>query len=205
MSSDITISCNALAKILLHTAKYPHLAVSGVLLSTSKKNDTSETFILDAIPLFHGQLGLAPMLEVALTQIERVFKSEGLTIAGYYQANELLKDYMPDFVAMKIAEKIAENNNEACLIMVDNRKVSLNLDTVPFVVSQLTADGKWKNKEKTGVHLESGSLEITSQLLQKKVHRDISDFDNHLDDITCDWTNKQIGKLVGSLISAAGF
>lgn len=68
MALDITISCTTLAKILLHAAKYPHLAVSGVILS-SKKIDGSEIFYIDSVPLFHGQLGLAPMLEVALTQV----------------------------------------------------------------------------------------------------------------------------------------
>ena len=70
MSADCVISCNALAKILLHAAKYPHLAINGVVLANSKKYDDSlDVYITETVPLFHGQLNLAPMLEVALTQV----------------------------------------------------------------------------------------------------------------------------------------
>lgn len=78
MSADISISCPALAKILLHAARYPQTAVSGVVLAPARSGgggggssgDTPATVTLvDAVPLFHLHLSLAPMLEVALTQV----------------------------------------------------------------------------------------------------------------------------------------
>lgn len=78
MSADISISCPALAKILLHAARYPQAAVSGVVLAPARSGgggggssgDTPATVTLvDAVPLFHLHLSLAPMLEVALTQV----------------------------------------------------------------------------------------------------------------------------------------
>ena len=65
-----SLSLRAYAKILLHTAKYPHKAVNGVLLGVENPKD-GEIYALDAIPLFHITLGLAPMLEVALARVER--------------------------------------------------------------------------------------------------------------------------------------
>ena len=62
------ISAKAYAKMLLHAAKYPHKSVNGVLLGEDVLHD-GELFVLDAIPLFHHCLGLAPMLEVALAQV----------------------------------------------------------------------------------------------------------------------------------------
>lgn len=65
------ISPRAYAKILLHASKYPHKAVNGVLLGDETLQD-GEVYVLDAVPLFHICLGLAPMLEVALARVSRL-------------------------------------------------------------------------------------------------------------------------------------
>ena len=65
------ISPRAYAKILLHASKYPHKAVNGVLLGDETLQD-GEVYVLDAVPLFHICLGLAPMLEVALARVRRL-------------------------------------------------------------------------------------------------------------------------------------
>ena len=63
----VCISARAYSKILLHASKYPHKAVCGVLIS--KENVDNVIEVMDAVPLFHLCLGLAPMMEVALTQV----------------------------------------------------------------------------------------------------------------------------------------
>ena len=60
----------------------------------------------DAVPLFHQVHGLSPMVEVALTQVESVARQEGLRVAGYYHANELLRDSAVDPFSQKIADKV---------------------------------------------------------------------------------------------------
>lgn len=60
--------------MLLHAAKYPHYAVNGLLVAEKtkdkKKDSHSEPVLcVDCVPLFHGTLSLAPMLEVALTLV----------------------------------------------------------------------------------------------------------------------------------------
>ena len=70
--ADISVSTRAYSKLLLHAAKYPHRAVNGVLLAEKTKSKDSKSIkFVDAVPLFHLTLGLAPMLEVALTQVRR--------------------------------------------------------------------------------------------------------------------------------------
>ena len=61
------VSTRAYCKILLHAAKYPHCAVNGVLIAEKTKG--KELKVVDSIPLFHLSLTLAPMMEVALTQV----------------------------------------------------------------------------------------------------------------------------------------
>lgn len=57
------ISERAYAKMIFHAAKYPYLAVNGVLLASKTDNE-----IIDAIPLFHQCLYVTPMVEIALMQ-----------------------------------------------------------------------------------------------------------------------------------------
>uniref|UniRef100_A0A6A7FZ41 ER membrane protein complex subunit 9-like n=2 Tax=Hirondellea gigas TaxID=1518452 RepID=A0A6A7FZ41_9CRUS len=200
-SGNIHMKCLALTKMLLHAARWGHLAVNGVLLGPSSeagKDSTNTLVITDAVPLFHQQLALSPMLDVALTQIEQRYSAQGLEIVGYYQANENVKDVVPDFVAKKITEKIAENYDSSCLVMIDNRKVCMELSSSPLIVSQLTQDGKWKNRDNKSVIVDQSSLDTVSDLLRRRVFHEITDFDLHFDDITLDWANTNLNKLMGS-------
>ena len=96
-------------------AKYPHSAVNGLLLG-SKSNKTE---VVDAVPLFHQCLYVTPMNEIALIQVESKAANDGLQIIGYYAASENFYDNTIDKVpAIKIAEKIVENNGTACVVVV---------------------------------------------------------------------------------------
>ena len=81
----IQLTSQAYCKMLLHAAKYPHCAVNGLLVAEKtqeKKKESHSELVLcvDCVPLFHGTLALAPMLEVALTLVSscRTVVSVGL-------------------------------------------------------------------------------------------------------------------------------
>ena len=65
----VSLSPRAYSKVLLHGCKYPHKAINGVFLAEDCKHTGDLLRIVDAIPLFHQCLGLAPMLEIALHQV----------------------------------------------------------------------------------------------------------------------------------------
>lgn len=65
--SEVTLSSRAYIKMMLHVAKYPHLALNGVLLASKEKS--KNLIIVDAIPLFHQCLHVTPMSEIALLQV----------------------------------------------------------------------------------------------------------------------------------------
>uniref|UniRef100_A0A4X1T8I4 ER membrane protein complex subunit 8 n=1 Tax=Sus scrofa TaxID=9823 RepID=A0A4X1T8I4_PIG len=98
----VKLTTQAYCKMVLHGAKYPHCAVNGLLVAEKQKPrkehlplggpGAHHTLFVDCIPLFHGTLALAPMLEVALTLIDSWCKDNSYVIAGYYQANERVKD-----------------------------------------------------------------------------------------------------------------
>ena len=69
------LTTQAYCKMLLHAAKYPHCAVNGLLVAEktkdNKKDPSAPVLCVDCVPLFHGTLALAPMLEVALTLVSQ--------------------------------------------------------------------------------------------------------------------------------------
>merc|ERR1719262_708584 len=139
--------------MILHTAKHPHCAVSGLLLASGGRKSSGQIVLTDCIPLFHQSEGLTPMLEVALGQVEARCERAGLAVAGYYHANRSLKDNGVDVFSQKIADKVAENaltgsrhsggqrgggggggGSSAALVTIDNKRLSLVLETPALLV-----------------------------------------------------------------------
>uniref|UniRef100_A0A667YEK5 ER membrane protein complex subunit 8 n=2 Tax=Myripristis murdjan TaxID=586833 RepID=A0A667YEK5_9TELE len=192
----------AYCKMLLHAAKYPHCAVNGLLVAEKvkeKKKDSHSAPILcvDCVPLFHGTLALAPMLEVALTLIDTWCKENRYVIAGYYQANERTKDFRPNQVAEKVAARISENFSEAAIVMVDNSRLTMSCFE-PIVLIYDHHENKWKSRDVNTDCFEDWleAQKITSALLEGRSYENLIDFDNHLDDLRNDWTNPVINKSV---------
>ncbi|XP_071451155.1 ER membrane protein complex subunit 8/9 homolog [Hetaerina americana] len=206
--AEVKFSARAYCKIILHVAKYPHAAVNGVLLAEEPKpkdgTRSKDLNIVDAIPLFHLCLHVSPMAEIALTQIDHVAASSSLVVAGYYLANENLNDISTDKPGHRIADKIAENFSPACLVVVDNRRLSLTMENTALIVSQY-GDGKWKTKDRNSVLLEGPAgvvQEAAAALLQQNRQRTLVDFDNHLDDVSLDWMNPEANDIIDEAFKA---
>ncbi|CAI8022135.1 ER membrane protein complex subunit 9 [Geodia barretti] len=146
---NFSISAKAYAKIVLHCCKYPHRAVNGVVIGTfSDKDQGAAVLIQDAVPLFHQNLSLAPMLEVALRQVDVYSEKKGLVIVGYYHANQRLDDNSPSEAAQLIAGKIASNvksSNKACLLMVDNQSVGKKDQLCLKLMTRVESENRWKD------------------------------------------------------------
>lgn len=152
---------------------------------------------VDCVPLFHGTLALAPMLEVALTLIDTWCKENRYVIAGYYQANERAVDFRPNQVAEKVAARIAENFGETAIVMVDSSRLTMSCFE-PIVVIYDHHENKWKCRDADQDCFEDWfeAQKITSSLLEGRSYEHLIDFDNHLDDLRNDWTNPVINKCV---------
>ncbi|XP_021963678.1 ER membrane protein complex subunit 8 [Folsomia candida] len=209
-SSEVTFSLECFSKIILHVTKYPQNPVNGLLIRKKLKGSPEDQpqgprklVIQDAIPLLHLCKYTTPMMEIALAQTEQFCKGAGYEIVGYYQANESLKDNTPDFVACRIAEKLAELNQNVLIVMVNNEQLNSNLECAPFNLYQ-RIDGKLKAKE-SRIHLqpdEDGALSTVSALIQAKVYRSLIDFDNHMEDISLNyWVNPTVNQMIEQLSS----
>jgi len=188
--------------------KYPQNPVNGLLIRKKKGGSSGDgqvrkLIIQDAIPLLHLCKYTTPMMEMALAQTEQFCKGAGYEIVGYYQANESLKDNSPDFVAGRIADKLAEVNPNILVVMINNESLNSNLECAPFNIYQWS-DGKLKTKD-TKIVLqpdEDGALSTVSALIQAKVYRNLVDFDNHMDDISQNyWINPTVNEMIEQLSS----
>ncbi|XP_075160768.1 ER membrane protein complex subunit 8/9 [Haematobia irritans] len=180
----------AYAKMIFHAAKYPHLAVNGVLLASKTEGE-----IVDAIPLFHQCLYVTPYVEIALMQIDSYADRENLFVAGYYCAAENFYDNTLDKApAAKIADKIQENHKSACFVMIDNKLMTLGQEVPPLKVFACNSEpGRWTRADFKLVHSEA-TLEAVSALLKRGAMKDVVDFDNHLDHPENDWTNQFLNR-----------
>nr|CAH8870668.1 unnamed protein product [Trichobilharzia regenti] len=178
-------------KMILHAAKHPESPVSGLLLSDC--NHDSEITITDYIPLFHTVLNLAPMLETALYHVDLYCALKGLRICGYFQANEHINCNTPTSTAMKIGEKIAEKCGNICLLTFRNDALH-RLDGNYFS-SYCKCDWKWTEIKYTFNPTVDRKLE---EILNLKVHRKIVDFDDHLNDVNCDFLNLELSNILCS-------
>ena len=123
---SIDLSIRAYSKIILHAAKYPHCAVNGVLLAKSpaKGQKIAKLSLIDAIPLFHQNLGLTPMIEVALTQIEAHASGVGMTIAGKFITTKKSQNHEIRILKFLFFEKIRQIEGISALLNWNVNKLS---------------------------------------------------------------------------------
>jgi hypothetical protein len=200
---ELEVSTRAYCKMIMHSAKYPSSAINGLLLSTrdGAKAGSSTIHYIDCIPLFHMGHGLAPMVEVALAQVESQCAESGLVISGLYHAHDNLRDNHVDVFTQRIADKIAEHQPASLLVTIDCKKLSANLET-PCLLAQQHIDGKWRSRDKASVRLEHDdvTLACASALVHKKIYRDLVDFDTHLDDLSMDYLNVELNMEIDSCL-----
>uniref|UniRef100_A0A8C4RCB7 ER membrane protein complex subunit 8 n=1 Tax=Eptatretus burgeri TaxID=7764 RepID=A0A8C4RCB7_EPTBU len=160
--SIVKLTVQAYTKMVLHAAKYPHRAVCGLLLGDKRAPDLERVSLVDAVPLFHVALPLAPMLEVALTQLDIWCKEHDLVIAGYYQVNE---NQISIFRVIVLACCDHERVPWKCKLLSQNCHLCL-------------------------VQTARGAL------IRSGAYLELSDFDNHLDDLRRDWANDHVNRMI---------
>uniref|UniRef100_A0A3B3RZW8 ER membrane protein complex subunit 9 n=1 Tax=Paramormyrops kingsleyae TaxID=1676925 RepID=A0A3B3RZW8_9TELE len=106
--------------------------------------------------------------------------------------------------ALKVADRIWEQCNQAVLLMMDNAKMSVECRVPPIVMYE-RRDSRWTLKDKQTIMLRQWeeTRSIANQLLDARDHTLLVDFDTHLDDITKDWTNEKLNAKIAELASTA--
>lgn len=185
--------------------------LADLTLGPSEGNEGLVVQIEDAVPLFHQQLGLAPMLEIALTQVDEYLSSQGKgwVILGYYHANERHEDDELGPIARRIAHHVEKHCPLACALLVDNqvlqKAVAGKGSTTP-AVQLFTSDSLkgWRQANSSSSSNSGGgpSLSLREataghlllEYINEKRHQDLADFDDHLNDVSLDWLNAELFK-----------
>lgn len=192
------LSGRAYAKLICHSAKYPDREINGALIGTISKKD-NRVQIQDTIPLFHIELGVAPMIEVALNQVELYASSKGLTIVGYYQANETIDDTSINETAACIGKRISTNCDTSCILMVCNDTVLQQEDnsiSLKMFTCSDSSSGVWREQKELSVINGDQTIPAVKKLIFNGVYKKLIDFDNHLENVNDDWTNTDINKAI---------
>lgn len=185
--------------------------LAGLKLSPAGEGEGGVVQIEDAMPLFHLQLGLAPMLEIALTQVEEYLSSEGKgwVIVGYYHANERHEDAELGPIARRIAHHIEERCPLACALLVDNQLLQnavVGKGSATPAVQLFTSDALkgWRPaSSSSGAGAGSGpSLSLREataghllvEYVSERRHHEVVDFDDHFNDVSQDWVNAELFK-----------
>uniref|UniRef100_A0AAQ4PPS0 ER membrane protein complex subunit 9 n=1 Tax=Gasterosteus aculeatus aculeatus TaxID=481459 RepID=A0AAQ4PPS0_GASAC len=195
---EVELSCRAYVKMHLHACVFPRCSINGLLLSSGSAGGA--VCVTDCVPLLHSHLPLAPISQLALTQV----KDPLSVIVGYYQANACVSDSSPTPCALKIADKICEQFDNAVLLMLDGSKMSSDYRVPPIVMYE-RKDSRWTLKDKHTIMLRQWeeTQAIAAQLLEAGDQSLLVDFDGHLDDITKDWTNQKLNNKIAELASPA--
>ncbi|KAJ3388784.1 ER membrane protein complex subunit 8 [Lobulomyces angularis] len=167
-------------KLILNSARFVYNPIVGVLLASLSNLSN----INDSIPISHSVLPLSSVFELALEQIDLYCKKSGKKVVGVYFANENTEDNQVPNIVSKLAQKVKDDHENTLLLMLDFKKLPKSSVFQPFSVVQ----GVWKpNTENIKVSSEFNDNLLSKHLLEDKTYELISDFDQHLDDISIPW------------------
>ncbi|KAG8596115.1 hypothetical protein GDO81_001738 [Engystomops pustulosus] len=151
------------------------------------------------------ELSTRVYVKMMLHAIDSWSALQGLVIAGFYQANSGLRDTSINSATLRSASLIAEYQDDAVLILMDNERLTPSPGIPPLTVLHQNSNKNWVPKEKTLVmwgHWEE-TQRITRHLLQAKAYQRLIDFDTHLEDIRTDWTNEALNVEITRLATVA--
>ena len=103
-----------------------------------------------------------------------------------------------DNFSQRIADKISDHCPNALLVTIDNKHLGLTMKSHALIAQQ-NIDGKWRSKDRNAIRLEEGTLDALAELVGKKLHKELVDYDNHLDDIARDFLNVELNMEIDSV------
>lgn len=178
MSNSIKISQEAYNTMLLHCAKYPASAITGILIGQSG-------IIVSAIPLQHHWNQLSPMVEVGLSLIQASLPSTLSIVGVYYAPNDVISSTKAELnpLPLKIAQTISTKiGTDSIALQINNAKLSnskVDLHALSaYSVSAFTAQPKPISAQAVKVgDGDSSATTLAKAEIAKGKWQDIVDFD----------------------------
>lgn len=220
-------SADAYGKALLHCFKHPTQAVGGLLVGKAVSSVGTESnarplvYVADAVPLCHSlPLGAPnPVLDVATMQVAAMRKTQGLSVVGFYVANERADhNTVADWtrrVVRSMAEKHGVGNGTNSgglpfvLWQVDNEKITPKCDAVAVncfliedparlgasepTVTTPVAFAKWNTETCNTKAVPTESvLRALRRLVDAFAYSKLCDFEDHMETPLLDYNNPRL-------------
>ncbi|WVO14418.1 hypothetical protein L204_102051 [Cryptococcus depauperatus] len=184
---------------ILHAAAHPSSTVIGLFLSSS--TTTNERIVDDAIPLLHLYTSLSPMMEAALSLAEVYAKGKGKSISGIYVAREEGEGL--GRAGERILASIRKRFDGAFALSLDNDKLAAGqFAYVLFPSSPESSSQVSPSLPSFTLISPTIPTELLKVIREDRLHRGVRDFDDHLDDSSCDWLeNATVKRDLQKLIS----
>ncbi|CAH0513595.1 unnamed protein product [Peronospora belbahrii] len=187
---------------MLHAAKWPANSICGVLLGQEK----GQSFlIVDAVPLFHHETPLTPLVEVACAMVDTYCqKSLKLKIVGFYYAengsfSSNCENKLSHFTE-KVADRVEQNCSRACVLVVNKNQLQHNTTSGLQLLLKDVKRG-WTRVENRLTVVDEAATILTKGLEQTS-ETDVVDFEEHLEDPRKDWRNLHIVDLLKLNVSS---
>eukprot|EP01028_Stygiella_incarcerata_P013566 TRINITY_DN82789_c0_g1_i1.p1 TRINITY_DN82789_c0_g1~~TRINITY_DN82789_c0_g1_i1.p1 ORF type:complete len:258 (-),score=68.21 TRINITY_DN82789_c0_g1_i1:177-842(-) len=201
---EYVLSDKAYWSILLHSAKFPHESLFGVLLGKLFRGKESEDVegkstersivIVKAVPMMHSSIELSPMVEISLQVADMMAKEEeDLIVCGAYFANSRLEDTQIPRFGVPILECIRSSFPSCIGLVLDNT----TFDTTGEVYLRPM---QWKKEwvEVDALSLESErALTVSKEWMNKQeivlaLATAFVDFEEHVADGRLDFRNTSL-------------
>ncbi|KAH7470838.1 hypothetical protein PRIC1_003337 [Phytophthora ramorum] len=191
-----SVATQTYVKLALHAARRPASAVCGLLLGREQGQGFA---ISDAVPLFHHEAPLAPLLEVACAMVDAYCqKSQNMKIVGFYYAGNgyTSSDSSSGLshFAEKVADKVEANCSRACVLVLDNQQLASDAKTgLQFLLKDVKRG--WTRVENR-LRVADGAAQVLTHGLQQNVQTNVVDWEEHLEDPSKDWRNPHVVDLL---------
>ncbi|TYJ55772.1 hypothetical protein B9479_003550 [Cryptococcus floricola] len=190
-----TLSPPVYALPILHAAAHPSHTTLGLLLSSSSPSDKEQT-IDHAVPVLHNYASLSMVMDAALALVEEwgkgkgKGKGEGKRVVGVYVAREDGEGL--GRAGERILAALRTKWDGAFGLVLDNDRLgSGQFAYIPYLSTASGSKAITSSSPSAPLPFIISSESLPAQLLQlireKKVHRDVRDFDDHLEDSSIDW------------------
>uniref|UniRef100_K3X3W2 MPN domain-containing protein n=1 Tax=Globisporangium ultimum (strain ATCC 200006 / CBS 805.95 / DAOM BR144) TaxID=431595 RepID=K3X3W2_GLOUD len=196
---DYHVEASAYVKLLLHAAKYPTSACNGLLVG----EEQGQGFVVtDAVPLFHHDAPLAPVLEVACAMVDAWCQTQpSKKIVGYYHAGEFGSESAAalNVFGEKVADKVEANCSRACVLLVENNQLNSEAKSAVQLLLKDVKRGWIRVDNRLRLRNTSDDktpMQVFSAALQQNAFEELADFDEHLDDVSKDWRNPNLLQLI---------
>ncbi|WVQ72117.1 hypothetical protein IAR50_001662 [Cryptococcus sp. DSM 104548] len=195
-SYTYTISPLAYALPILHAAAHPSSTVLGLFLSTSSPGD-KEQVISHAVPVLHNYSSLSMVMEAALALVEesKKGKGKGKRMVGVYVARDDGEEGLGGLgrAGERILAALREKWDGAFGLVLDNARLGAGqFAYIPYLPAAsgskaITSPPSPSAPLPFVISSEAVPAQVLQLVREKKVHRDVRDFDDHLEDSSFDW------------------